>query len=75
EARRFGIETSGHVLLFSPGGARLFSGGITSARGHSGDNAGLDLALERLRNPSLPTASTSVFGCLLFGATFEEEKP
>ncbi|HEU4339229.1 MAG TPA: hypothetical protein VFS19_04105 [Planctomycetota bacterium] len=75
EARRFGIETSGHALLFAPDGARLFSGGITSARGHSGDNAGLDLVLERLRDSSLPTASTSVFGCLLFAASCDEDHP
>jgi hypothetical protein len=75
EARRFGIRTSGHVLLFAPDGRCLFSGGITTARGHSGDNAGLDGVLERLRDPLLPTVTTPVFGCLLFAATCDEEHP
>ncbi|HZL72329.1 MAG TPA: hypothetical protein VFC86_07705 [Planctomycetota bacterium] len=75
EALRFGIRTSGHVLLYAPGGALLFSGGITSARGHSGDNAGLDRVLERLRDPSLPPAVGPVFGCLLFSASCVEDHP
>ena len=40
EARRFGAETSGQTLLYDEHGALLFSGGITGARGHAGDNAG-----------------------------------
>lgn len=75
EARRFGIETSGHVLLYASDGTRLFSGGITSARGHSGDNAGLDGVLERLRDPSLPPATAPVYGCLLFSESTGEEHP
>lgn len=40
EARRFGATTSGQTLLFNARGELLFNGGITSARGHAGDNAG-----------------------------------
>ena len=40
EARRFGAETSGQTLLYDARGALAFSGGITGARGHAGDNAG-----------------------------------
>src|SRR5882724_1733252 len=40
EARRFGVETSGHTLLYDRRGHLLFQGGITAARGHSGDNPG-----------------------------------
>jgi hypothetical protein len=75
EARRFGVQTSGHVLLFGPDGVRLFSGGITSARGHAGDNQGLSNVLDRLRDASLPAATTPVFGCLLFAAIPAENSP
>src|SRR5262249_38480619 len=39
-ARRFGAETSGQVVMYSPSGALLFSGGITPVRGEVGENAG-----------------------------------
>jgi hypothetical protein len=75
EARRFGVQTSGHVLVFAPNGVRLFSGGITSARGHAGDNAGLSQILGRLKDTSLPAATTPVFGCLLFAGIPAEDQP
>lgn len=75
EARRFGVQTSGHVLLFGPDGVRLFSGGITSARGHAGDNQGLSNVLDRLRDATLPAATTPVFGCLLFAGKSAGEEP
>src|SRR6266480_1324584 len=40
EANRFHAATSGQTLLYDAGGRLRFSGGITGARGHSGDNAG-----------------------------------
>ena len=40
EAHRFGSQTSGQVMLYGADGRLLFSGGITVARGHVGDNAG-----------------------------------
>jgi hypothetical protein len=40
EAARFRAATSGQTMLYDAGGRLLFSGGITSARGHEGDNAG-----------------------------------
>ena len=40
EARRFGVATSGHVLLYDTRGDLIFSGGITPGRGEQGDNAG-----------------------------------
>jgi hypothetical protein len=75
EARRFGVETSGHVLLFGPDGSLRYSGGITAARGHSGDNAGLTLILDRLRDAALPPATAPVFGCLLFDDLSQENEP
>ena len=39
EARRFGAETSGFVVLYDAHGELLFAGGITTGRGQAGDNA------------------------------------
>ncbi len=67
EARRFGAETSGAVYLFGADGRRLFEGGVTAARAHEGDNAGL-LAVEDVLNGRVPrTRETAVYGCPLFG--------
>jgi len=78
EASRFGGATSGQTLLYDVDGTLLFSGGITSARGHAGDNAGRSELVSLLnRGPSARAAlfntrrpdrdATSVFGCPLFG--------
>ena len=63
EARRFGAETSGQTLLFASDGRRLFSGGITQARGHSGGNAGETAILALINNQPADRTSTRVFGC------------
>ena len=39
-ARRFQAACSGQTLLYDPTGRLVFSGGITFARGHEGDNDG-----------------------------------
>jgi hypothetical protein len=65
EARRFGVATSGHALLYDPGGQLLFSGGITSARGHAGDNCGRAAVLDHILNNKGGQAGSSVFGCPL----------
>ena len=39
-ADRFGAVTSGQTFLYDARGTLQFSGGITSARGHAGNNAG-----------------------------------
>jgi hypothetical protein len=63
QARRFGAETSGHTVVFSPDGRLLFTGGITAARGHAGGNAG-ETAVRALLSQQLPArTSTPVFGC------------
>lgn len=79
EARRFGAATSGQTLLYDADGALLFSGGITAARGHSGDNAGRSELVSLLNRGQSARAgsqspgqshgeATSVFGCSLFGS-------
>ena len=64
ETRRFRIKTSGHVLLYDKAGRLSFSGGITSARGHAGDNEGSRKLIARIKaNPSTERAEQIVFGC------------
>ncbi len=64
-ARQFGATTSGHVVVYSPEGRLLYSGGITPSRGHAGDSVGLTAITELLRNER-PTVSTApTFGCSL----------
>ena len=72
EAIRFGAATSGQTMLYDAGGALLFTGGITGARAHAGDNAGRR-ALVALLNELKPEskATTTVFGCSLFGRRTE----
>jgi len=68
ESRRFHVETSGHALLYDAEGRLLFSGGITAARGHAGDNAGVAaVAALVLGDLSVPR-TTPVFGCALHEA-------
>jgi hypothetical protein len=83
EAARFGAATSGQVLVYGRDGALVFSGGITAARGHFGDNEGSKAiahfvadprpaAEVRERSPADASAGnlarTPVFGCPIFEA-------
>ena len=68
EARRFGTATSGQTLLYESSGALLFSGGITGARAHAGDNAGRRSLIALLDGERSDRAGTNVFGCPLFAA-------
>jgi hypothetical protein len=75
ESRRFGAATSGQVFLYSGNGELLFSGGITAARGHNGDNAGraaIEAILDSLASAGRPQ-NTAVFGCPLFDDTCRAE--
>ena len=74
EARRFGVLTSGHVLVFSASGKILFSGGVTAAKGHDGENRG-GLALRSLcRGDDLPLIEQPVFGCPIIESSTSESK-
>jgi len=66
EARRFGVATSGEALLYDRAGRLIFAGGITAARGHSGDNEGRAALVDLLTDHSATHAGTPVFGCPLF---------
>jgi hypothetical protein len=66
EAARFGAATSGQVLLYATGGELRFSGGITPARGHEGDNEGRRAIAALLTATGAARRSRSpVFGCSL----------
>jgi hypothetical protein len=66
EARHFGAETSGQTLLYDEQGVLVFSGGITGARAHAGDNLGRQSLVALLNRDPATTHGTRVFGCPLF---------
>ncbi len=72
-AARFGSATSGQVFLFDRDGRRLFSGGITGARGHEGENRGRNLVVALARGEVCAASVTPVFGCSLHDAPIAQE--
>lgn len=68
ETERFGVRTSGHVLVYSSDGQLAFSGGVTPSRGHEGENAGMDAVRRFVRGQPLATRETVVFGCQILDA-------
>jgi hypothetical protein len=67
QARVFGAVVSGQTLLYSATGSLLFSGGITGARGHEGDNPGRRALMAILAGERPVANRTPVFGCYLYG--------
>jgi hypothetical protein len=65
EARRFGVATSGHVLLYDTRGDLVFSGGITPGRGERGDSVGRAALLGRITGERRESPEPPVFGCSL----------
>lgn len=65
QADVFGALSSGQTLLYDKDGRLIFRGGITDARGHSGDNAGRSALESLLNDHPAATQETPVFGCLL----------
>jgi hypothetical protein len=65
ESRRFRARTSGETLLYDPAGRLAYHGGITSARGHEGDNPGSDAIASLVSGDNAPTTCPA-FGCPLF---------
>ena len=66
QAELFHITTSGQTLVYDKRGNLLFNGGITSARGHVGDNDGVNSILELIRTGKASHRQTPFFGCPLF---------
>ena len=65
QAALFRAVTSGQVVIYDARGRLAFHGGITGARGHEGDNVGLDRALAQLSGSHADKNESSVFGCSL----------
>jgi hypothetical protein len=65
EAAHFEATTSGQVVLYDASGKLLFRGGITSSRGHYGDNLGLSAITALVNGEMLSARETPVFGCPL----------
>jgi hypothetical protein len=75
EANRFGAATSGEALLYGPDGRLEFAGGITSSRGHEGDNPGADRIVSLVTTGSAELATAPVFGCPLNTPAAGEKAP
>jgi hypothetical protein len=65
ESARFGALTSGYLVLYDRSGRLRFSGGITAARGHAGENMGRNELLAALDETTSEVQRHSVFGCSL----------
>lgn len=62
---RFGALTSGQVMLFDSNGRLLFSGGLTSSRGHEGESVGQRRIHELLTTGTTDRPDSPVYGCAL----------
>jgi hypothetical protein len=74
ETKRFGGLISGQAMLYDPQGHLVFSGGVTAARGHQGDNAGVDAVVSRVRGEVTAFAHAPAFGCSLYNPDAQELK-
>jgi hypothetical protein len=72
-AARLRSATSGQTLLYGRDGKLLFSGGITAARGHAGDNAGSEAIAALLLRGEGAGDRTMVFGCPLFDSAWLDD--
>ena len=75
-AKQFDARISGEVFFYDPNGKTTFHGGITSSRGHEGDNPGSAaiFALLHQQNRIQPPSGGPVYGCPLFASAQENEK-
>jgi hypothetical protein len=73
-AARFGVQTSGHILVYDRLGSLRFSGGLTPARGQRGENIGQAALAALLANQPPPRTECEVFGCPLFDSPPIAEK-
>ncbi len=64
-ARKFGAEVSGFTVVYDSANKLVFSGGITAARGHEGDNAGEDKIIALCASKKVPDPKSPAFGCKL----------
>jgi hypothetical protein len=74
EAGIFQASVSGQTMLYDVPGHLVFSGGITSSRGHSGDNDGRDSIESFLNEGKVMVPHTPVFGCPLLNQSYSSHK-
>ena len=65
ETERFQAVISGMTLLYDSDGSLAFRGGITSARGHEGDNDGRRAVVSLVETGIARDSAHPVFGCRL----------
>jgi hypothetical protein len=65
EASLFRASTSGQIVVYDAAGRLLFRGGITSSRGHEGDNVGRQRLVSLLTSGYADRSDSKVFGCSL----------
>jgi hypothetical protein len=65
EAGVFDAYVSGQTLLYDTAGRLVFTGGITFARGHEGDNDGRTAIQSLVMDGTAQVRQTPVFGCFL----------
>lgn len=63
ETKLFKAQTSGHVLLYNKNNDLIFSGGITSSRGHEGNNTGRKAVVEAIKGNLTKKVFTNIYGC------------
>lgn len=63
ECERFGVMTSGHLLLYQASGQLAFSGGITPGRGHEGNCAATTDLLSKINSRTVQLVQWPVYGC------------
>ena len=69
EAARFSTETSGTTLVYDASGQLVFSGGLTTARGHEGNSFGQERLVAVLSGLPPDRRDSPVFGCSLHDPT------
>jgi hypothetical protein len=74
ERRRFGAVTSGQVLLYDGQGRLRYVGGMTRARGQTGENPGRTAITQLLRGETARTTTAPVFGCPLVETCTEQRE-
>lgn len=74
ETEIFNARTSGLILLYDRNGNLRYDGGITSSRGHEGDNSGRAAIYQIISQDSNLPAEMPVFGCPLREKDCQGEK-
>jgi hypothetical protein len=74
DAALFNAVTSGQTLLYDGAGQLLFSGGLTSARGHEGDSFGHRRILALVTSGKADRTDSPIFGCSLIGPAHQVKR-